>query len=104
MTRLGRPRTGPRASRLFRGEKVSLFVKLTGRYPAPLAARLRVLALEQGEPLWVLLVEAAEAYLSALPSTLKAHVQRRARRDVHALQASAVESYERELLRKAQKR
>jgi hypothetical protein len=67
MTRLGRPRTGPRASQRFRAEKVSQFVKLTGR-PRPLAARLRVLALEQGEPLWVCLVEAAEAYLAALPS------------------------------------
>ena len=101
MARPGRPRVGDRASRLYADEKVSQFVKLTGRYPVPLAARLRSLAREQGEPLWVLLVEAAEAYFAALPPGVRNRVKRRAKSEEHLLKAGALESYERELERKA---
>ena len=99
--KVGRPRTGTRAARYRAGESVSRFVKLTGRYPAPLAARLRALAAHQGEPLWALLCEAAEQYLAALPLATRRRVDTAAKREVRELARNAVESYERNLETKA---
>ena len=102
--KVGRPRNGTRAARYRAGESVSRFVKLTGRYPAQLAARLRALATHQGEPVWALLCEAAEGYLAALPPATKREVDRAARREVRELERDAEESYERNLELKARAR
>lgn len=102
--KLGRPRKGPLAAGYRPGEPVSKFVKVTSRYPAPVAARLRVLAELQGEPLWALLCEAAEHYLAALAPHVKRDVDRRARSEVRALERAAEESYERNLQTKARAR
>lgn len=104
MTRIGRPRSGRRGSSRYPAERVSTFVKVTGRYPAPLAARLRALAELQGEPLWALLVEAAEAYVAAQKPELRKTADREAKRTVRQLEREAVEQYERNLLTKARQR
>lgn len=104
MTRIGRPRRGRLAQAYHAGEQVSGFVKVTGRYPAPLAARLRALAELQGEPLWALLVEAAEAYVAAQKPELRKAADREAKRTVRQLEQDAVEQYERNRQTKARQR
>lgn len=101
---IGRPRTGTRAAKYRPDTSVSRMVKLTGRYPAPLAARLRALAVQQGEPLWSLLCEAAERYVAALPAPARRAMDAAARREVRELERDAVESYERNLELKARAR
>ena len=98
---LGRPRTGTQARRYRPDERVSAFVKVTGRYPAPVAARLRALAQVQGEPLWSVLVQAAEEYLDTLPAALRRDVERRGKHERRQLDIAARESYEKNLETKA---
>lgn len=58
----------------------------------------------RGEPLWMVLILAAEAYVKALPRKDRARVFRRARSEARQLAQVAVESYEKELERKARQR
>lgn len=101
---IGRPRSGVTTRLRFMGEPVSGFVKLTGRYPAQMAAELRELARERKEPLWGVLMLAAEAYLKALPQKERARLYRRAHPDAHQLAKGAREQYERNLELKARTR
>lgn len=101
---IGRPRSGTVAQVRFRDEQVSALVKVTGRYPPRLAAELRELAAQRGEPLWFVLVLAAEQYLRALPRPEQERLRRRAHEDAHQLKQAAAEQYERNLQTKAQKR
>jgi len=102
--KVGRPRTGDAARRYRPGDTVSRFVKLTGRYPAPVAARVRALADARGEPLWSVLCLAVETYLAELPRDERRDVDRVAKRTVRALERDAAEGYERNLLTKARAR
>ena len=100
----GRPRTGDYARRYRPGETVSRFVKVTGRFPAPVAARLRALAAERGEPLWSVLCLAVETYLAELPAAERRTVDKHAKRTVRELERAAAEDYERNLELKAKAR
>ena len=100
----GRPRTGTVAKRYRPGEAVSRFVKVTGRFPAPIAARVRALATHRGEPLWAVLCLAVETYLDALPKAERRTVDRAAKRTVRDLERAAGEDYERNLELKARTR
>lgn len=102
--KLGRPRAGDYASRYRPGDAVSRFVKLTGRFPAPVAARLRALAGERGEPLWSVLCLAVESYLAELPPAERRNVDKLAKRTVRELERDAAEHYERNLELKAKAR
>jgi hypothetical protein len=102
--KVGRPRTGDDARRYRPGDAVSRFVKLTGRYPAPVAARVRALADERGEPLWSVLCLAVESYLADLPAAERRTVDKHAKRTVRELERDAAEGYERNLLTKARAR
>jgi len=104
MANTGRPRSGTVARLRFRDERVSNFVKVTGRYPPQLAAELRELAAERHEPLWCVLLLAAEQYLKALPQKDRARLYRRAHPDAHQLAKAAAEQYERNLEAKARRR
>ncbi len=104
MPRKGRPLTGVRAATRFYKERVSLFVKLTGRYPPQVAAELRELASLQGEPLWLVLLDAAERHVKAQAPKLRGKLARRARRSRRELQRDAAEHYERNLELKAKAR
>ena len=99
--KVGRPRTGTRAAKYRPGEKVSQFTKLTGRYPAAVAARVRALADARGEPLWSVLCDAAERYLADVPPAERRRMDTAARRTVRALERDAAEHYERNLAQKA---
>lgn len=104
MPEVGRPRGGTVTRLRFMNERVSGFVKLTGRYPPQMAAELKELAAQRGEPLWGVLVLAAEQYLKALPTKERERLYRRAHGDAHQLKREAAEQYERNLARKAQGR
>lgn len=104
MSELGRPRRGIVAQVRFRDVKVSTLVKLTGRYPPQMAAELRELAAQRGEPVWCVLVLAAEQYLKALPRPERQRLYRRSHGDAHQLAKGAREQYERNLELKARQR
>ena len=103
MAEVGRPRRGI-LTRRYDDERVSSFVKLTGRYPPLLAAELRELARQLDEPLWGVLLIAAERYLDTIPPADRMRVVRRARSSRRELARDAAESYERNLERKAKAR
>ena len=104
MPGVGRPRSGVTTRLRFSDARVSSFVKLTGRYPPQMAAELRELAAERKEPLWGVLLLAAEQYLKALPQKERARLYRRAHSDAHQLAQHAAEQYERNLQTKARSR
>lgn len=104
MPQIGRPRSGVISPIRFAEGRVSDYVKLTGRYPPQLAAELRELAAERGEPLWGILASAAEAYLAALPVKDRARVMRRGRSQRPELARAAREQYEKNLELKARPR
>lgn len=101
---IGRPRSGTVARVRFRDEQVSKLVKVTGRYPPRLAAELRELARERKEPLWCVLVLAAEQYLKALPRAEQERLRRHAHGEAVKLKREAAEQYEKNLQTKARKR
>ena len=78
-TRLPRPsrRRGARIGR--EGERISDYHAVTLRAPRALHARLKALAEVRGEPLWALLVEAAEAFIAAQDAGTRARLEKRAR-------------------------
>lgn len=101
---VGRPRGGITTRLRFSDKPVSGFVKLTGRYPPQMAAELRELAAERREPLWGVLMLAAEQYLSALPRKDRERLYRRAHGEAKQLAKGAREQYEKNLQTKARKR
>ncbi len=100
---VGRPRRGV-LTRRYDDERVSSFVKLTGRYPPLVAAELRELARQLDEPLWGVLLVAAERYLDTIPAADRMRVVRRARSEAHQLAGAARDAYERNLELKARRR
>lgn len=94
MPKVGRPRSGTSTHLKYWGEQVSTFVKLTGRYPPKLAAELRELASVTHEPLWGILVAAAEAYVAKLDPKLKGRVERQGRAVRADLERQAREQYD----------
>ena len=104
MPTVGRPRSGVITRLRFGNERVSGFVKLTGRYPPQMAAELRELAAERGEPIWGVLMLAAEQYLKALPRKDRARLYRRAHGEAKQLATVAREQYEKNLQTKARSR
>ena len=102
--KVGRPRSGDYARRYRPGDAVSRFTKITGRFPPPVAARLRALAAQRGEPLWSVLCLAVERYLADVPKAERRDVDKAAKRTVRHLARNAAEEYELNLLTKAKAR
>ena len=103
MAEVGRPRKGI-LTRRYDDERVSSFVKLTGRYPPMVAAELREMARQLDEPLWAVLLVAAERYLDTIPHADRMRLMRRVRGEAHQLAGSARDAYERNLELKARRR